>query len=149
MQKIYSIRKSLALTIENCVRSIAQNLIDELVTESFTDVRGGPEQPDRDATLKDIVGTWTDARAGGDENHTAEHGGDPEDTIGRETTNPKLGKWALNDISRPVTSAGNDEGELVLLGFRDGSKSVPLREREISGWPCRCRGGLGNHESTR
>ena len=67
-----------------------QNLIDELVTESFTDVRGGLAQPDRDATLEDSVGTWTDARACGDENYAAEHGGDPEDTIGGKPTDPKL-----------------------------------------------------------
>ena len=118
-------------TVENRVGSIAEDLIDELVTESLSDIGGGPEQADWDTTLEDSVCTWTNTGTGGDEDHAAEHGGDPEDTIGRKTTDPELGRWVLNDISGPVTSARNDERELVPLGLGDGSKCVPFPEGRV------------------
>ena len=79
------------LTVNNCVGSTAQNLIDELVAEGLTDVGGGPEQAEWDTTLKDSVGAWTDTGTGGDEDRAAEHGSNPEHTIGRHTMNPELG----------------------------------------------------------
>ena len=119
------------LTVENCVGSITEDLIDELITESLSDVGGGPEQADRDTTLEDGVRTGTDTGTGGYEDHAAEHGGNPEDTVGRKTANPELGRWVLNNISSPVTSSGNDEGELVPLGLGDGGKSVPFSEGRV------------------
>ena len=119
------------LTVENCVGSITEDLINELVTESLPDVGGGPEQANWDTTLEDGVRTRADTGTSGHEDHAAEHGGNPEDTVGRKATNPELGRWVLNDISSPVTSAGNDEGELVLFGLGDGGESVPFPERRM------------------
>jgi len=127
------------LTVENCVRSITEDLINELVTEGLSDVGGGPEQADWDTTLEDSVRTWTDTGTGGDEDHAAEHGGNPEDTVGRKTTNPELGRWVLNDVRGPITSARNDEGKLVPLGLWDGGESVPLPEGRM-GDPDGCAG---------
>ena len=65
------------LTVDNCVRSIAHNLIDELVTKSLADVGGSPEQADWDATLEESVGTWTDTGTGSYDHHAAEHRSNP------------------------------------------------------------------------
>ena len=83
--------------------------------------------------MQDSVSTWTDAGTGGDQHHTAEHGSNPEDTIGGKATDPELGRWVLNDVSGPVTGARDDEGELGPLGLGDGGESVPFLE-----------GGVGN-----
>jgi len=99
----------IVFTVENRVGSVTQNLIHELVTESLSDVGGDPEQPDRNTTLEDSVGTWTDAGTGGDEDHAPEHWSNPEDTACGNTTDPELGGWVLDDIRGPVTSAGNDD----------------------------------------
>ena len=130
-------------TVENRVGSIMQDLVDELVTESLSDVGGGPEQADWDATLEDCVGTWANAGTGGDEDHATEHGSNPEDTIGGKTTNPELGRRVLNDVGGPVTSTRNDEGELVSLGLGDGGESVPFLERRVSDPDGRASVGAG------
>lgn len=72
----------------------------------------------------DSVGTRTDNGTGGYEHHAAKHGSNPKDTIGGKITDPELSEWILNVVGGPVTSAGNDKGELVSLGFRDGSESL-------------------------
>jgi len=131
------------LTVENCVGSITEDLIDELVTESLSDVGGGPEQADWDTTLKDSVRTWTDTRTCGHENHATEHGGNPEDTIGGKTTNPELGRRVLNDIGGPITSARNDKGELVPLGLGNGGESVPFPEGRVGDPDGRASVGAG------
>jgi len=80
------------LTVENCIGSIAQNLINELVTESPSDVGGSPEQVDWDTTLEYSVGTWYNTRTGGNEDRAAEHGSNPKDTVCGKTTDPEFGR---------------------------------------------------------
>ena len=131
------------LTVEDCVGSVTQNLVDELVTESLPDVGGGPEQADWNTTLEDSVGTWTDTGTGSDEDHTTEHGSNPKDTVCRKTTNPELGRWVLDNIGGPVTSARNDEGEFVSLGLGDSGESVPFLEGRVGDPDSRASVGAG------
>lgn len=119
-------------TVEDCVGSKAQDLIDELITESFPDVGPTPEQADGDTALEDGVSTGTNSRTGGNEDHPAEQGDSPQNTVGGDTADPQLGRWVLNNIGSPVTSARDDEGELVPLWLGYGGKSVPFLERRVS-----------------
>ena len=120
-----------------------QNFIDELITESLSDIGGAPDQAYRNATLEDDVRTRTDARTGGDEDYTAEHGSDLEDTTCGNTTNPELGGWVFDDMRGPVASARNDGTEFVHLGLCDCGKTVPFLERRVSEPDRRARGGAG------
>ena len=52
--------------------------------------------------------------------------------MGRNATNPELGRWVLNDVGSPITSARNDERELVPFGLGDGGKGVPFLEGRVS-----------------
>jgi len=81
----------LASVVENCIGGIMKNLVNELVTESLPDVGRGPEQTNGDTTLENCISAGADTRAGGDEKHPAEHGHNPQNTTGRETTDPQLG----------------------------------------------------------
>jgi len=85
-----------------------KNLIDEFITESFPDVGRGPEQADGDTALEDCVGTGADTGTGGDEDHPAEHGHNPQNTVGRETTYPQLGGGVVDDVGGPVTGTRDD-----------------------------------------
>lgn len=46
--------------------------------------------------------------------------------MGWNTPDPELGRWVLDDIRSPITSARNDEGELVPLGLGDSGEGVPF-----------------------
>lgn len=52
--------------------------------------------------------------------------------MGWDTTNPEFGRWVLNDVRSPITSARDYEGELVPLGFGDGGEGVPFLEGSVS-----------------
>ena len=130
-------------TVENCVWGIAQDLVDEFVTESLADIGGGPEQADWDATFKDSVGARTNTGTCGDEDHATKQGDNPEDTVSGNTADPELGRWILNDVRSPVTGTRNDEGELVSLGLGDGCEGVPFLEGSMSNPDGRTSAGAG------
>jgi hypothetical protein len=105
-----------------------KDLVDKLVTESLPDVGRSPEKADRDTTLKDGIGTGANPGTCGDEDHPAEQGDDPQNTVGGETPDPQLGWGIVNDAGGPVTSTRDDEGELVPRWFGDGGEGVPFLE---------------------
>ena len=78
----------LAGIVEDSIRGIVKDLVDEVVTESLPDVGRSPEQADGNTTLEDGVSAGTNTGTGGDEDHPAEHGDNPQNTIGGETTDP-------------------------------------------------------------
>lgn len=106
-----------------------KDLVDKLVTESLPDVGRGPKQANGNTTLEDGVGTGTDTGTGSDEDHPAEHGGNPQNTIGGDATYPQLGRGVINDVGCPITGTGNHERELVLGRLGDGGEGVPFLER--------------------
>lgn len=108
-----------------------EDLVDEFVTESFPDVGRSPEQADGDTAFEDGVSARTDTGTGGDENHPAEHGDDPQNTIGGETTDPQLGRGVIDDTSGPVTSTRDNERELVPGWLGDGGEGVPFLEGRV------------------
>lgn len=121
----------LAGVIEDSIGSVLEDLVDELITEGLPDIWRGPKQADGDTTLEDGVSTRANTGTGGDEDHPAEHGGDPQNTICGETTDPQLSRGIVNDVGGPVTSSRDDEGELVLGWLGDGGEGVPFLERGV------------------
>ena len=65
-----------------------KDLVDEIVTESFPDVGRGPEEADWDTALENGVSAGANTGTCGDEDHPAEHGNDPQNTVGGKTTDP-------------------------------------------------------------
>jgi len=108
-----------------------KNLVYEFITEGLPDVGRGPEQANGDTALEDGVGAGTDTGTGGNEDHPAEHGHNPQNTVGRETTDPQLGWGVVNDVGGPVTSTGDDERELVPGWLGDTGEGVPFLERRV------------------
>ena len=108
-----------------------KDLIDEFVTESLPDVGRSPEQADGDTALEDGVSAGADTGTCGDEDHPAEHGDDPQNTVGGETTDPQLGRRVFNDVGGPVTSTRDDERELVPGWLGDGGEGMPFLERRV------------------
>ena len=123
--------------VEDSIGSIVKNLIDELVTKSLPDVWRGPEQADGDTALEDCVSAGANTGTGGDEDHPAEHGHNPQNTVGGETTDPQLGGGVVDDVRGPVTSARDDERKLVPSWLGDTGEGVPFLER-----------GVGNTDSS-
>ena len=121
----------LAGVVEDGIGGVVKNLVDELVTKSLPHVGRSPEQADGDTALEDGVSAGTNTGTGGDEDHPAEHGHNPQNTIGGETTDPQLGGGVVNDVGRPVTSTGDDERELVPGWLGDTGEGVPFLERRV------------------
>ena len=65
----------------------------------------------------------------GDEHHPAEHGNNPQDPMGGNTTDPQLGRRVVNDVRSPVTGTRDDERELIPGGLGDSGEGVPFLER--------------------
>ena len=120
-----------SLTVDDRIGRISENLVNELVAESLSDIGRGPEHADWDTTLEDDIGAWTNAGASGDQDHAAEHGNQPEDTTGGNTTDPKLVGRVLDHFGGPVASTRNDEGELVLPRLGDSCESMPFLEGRV------------------
>lgn len=130
--KLDQIRFSvLASVVEDGIGGILEDLVDELVTESLPDVGGSPEEANRDATLEDGVGAGANAGTCGNKDHPAEHGDNPQDAVGWDTTDPQLGRWIIDNVCSPVTSPRDDERELVPSWLGDGGKGMPFPKRGV------------------
>ena len=125
--KLDHIRFSILVSIvEDGVWSVTKDLVDELVTESLSDVWGSPEHAEGDATLEDDVSAGANAGAGGDEDHSAEHGDDPQNIARGDITDPQFGwRRVVEYVRSPVTNTGDYKSSLV------GGKAVPLLGRAI------------------
>ena len=122
----------LAGIVEHGIWGIMKYLVDELITESLPNVRRSPEQANGDTALENGVGARANTGTGGDEDHPAEHRNNPQDAVDGNTADPQLGWRVVDHVRRPVTSARDDERELVPSRFGDSGKCVPFPERRMS-----------------
>jgi hypothetical protein len=109
-----------------------KNLVDALVTKSFPDVGRGPEKANGNAPLGNGVSAGTNTGTGGDEYHPAEHGGNPQNTVCCETTNPQPGWGVVHGFGSPVTSTRDNERELVPCWPGESREGVSSLERSVN-----------------
>lgn len=131
--KFSEIRLSvLAGVVKDGIWGVVKDLVDEFITESLPNVWRSPEQADGDTALENGVCARTDTGTGGDEDHPAKHGDNPQDTVNGDATDPQLGWRIVDNICRPVTSTRYNERELILGWLGNGGKGVPFPERRVS-----------------
>lgn len=119
------------LTVDNGLGVGLKNGVNELVTESLSDIRGSPEDAHGDTLLEDGGSARTNTGTGGDDDHATEHWDELEDTVSWDTLDPNPGRWISDVLGGPVTSARDDERVSFLSGHGDRGKSVPFLQGSV------------------